>query len=116
MNQLLQSTNNLNLGAAKGEFGGLGTYRSNFGVDKSMDNLKLGFSKNFGANLGLGGNKFGDLSSVSSKQDITHSAVGAVVQPSRGLNKEQLDTSIRNSNILSTPSSKGGQLDDDDDN
>jgi hypothetical protein len=39
----------LNLGAAKGEFGGLGTYRSNFGVDKSMDNLKLGFSKNFGA-------------------------------------------------------------------
>ena len=81
-----------------------------------MDNLKLGFSKNFGANLGLGGNKFGDLSSVSSKQDITHSSVGAVVQPSRGLNKEQLDTSIRNSNILSTPSSKGGQLDDDDDN
>jgi hypothetical protein len=79
VNQLLQSTNNLNLGAAKGEFGGLGTYRSNFGVDKSMDNLKLGFSKNFGANLGLGGNKFGDLSSVSSKQDITHSAVGAVV-------------------------------------
>jgi hypothetical protein len=38
-NEVSSSTNNLNL--PKGE---MGTYRSNLGVDKSMDNFKLGFS------------------------------------------------------------------------
>lgn len=42
-NELLQSTNNMNLNKV-GDMAGVGSFRNNFGVDKSMDNLKLGFS------------------------------------------------------------------------
>jgi len=70
VNELIQSQNNMNLGALKANemSGGIGTFRSNFGgVDKSMDNLKLGFAKNFGSKLGLGQDKgFEELSSVNS--------------------------------------------------
>ena len=44
-NEVSMSTNNLNLGGKPGE---MGTYRSTLGVDKSMDNFKVGFSQNFG--------------------------------------------------------------------
>ena len=37
---------NLNKG---GDMTGVGSFRQNFGVDKSMDNLKLGFSQQFGS-------------------------------------------------------------------
>jgi hypothetical protein len=39
-NDLNMSTNNLNLGGK----GDMSTFRSNLGVDKSMDNFKVGFS------------------------------------------------------------------------
>ena len=41
-------------------------------------------------------------------------AAGAVAQPSPALNsnRNQLDNSLRQSNLLDTPSSKGGHLDD----
>lgn len=41
--EVSMSTNNLNLGSKIGA-GEMGTYRSNLGVDKSMDNFKIGFS------------------------------------------------------------------------
>jgi len=62
-NPLMQSTNNLNLGGAKE--GGFGTFRSNLGgVDKSMDNLQLGFQSKLGG-LTAGSSKLGAMSSVS---------------------------------------------------
>ena len=48
------SASQSNFSLSKGE-GGIGTYRSNLGVDKSMDNFKLGFGNKFGSTLGVGG-------------------------------------------------------------
>jgi hypothetical protein len=42
------SASQSNFSLSKGE-GGIGTYRSNLGVDKSMDNFKLGFGNKFGS-------------------------------------------------------------------
>mmetsp|Transcript_9207 Transcript_9207/g.13959 ORF Transcript_9207/g.13959 Transcript_9207/m.13959 type:complete len:234 (+) Transcript_9207:4295-4996(+) len=56
----LSQSQNLNLGGNKE--GGIGTYRSNLGVDKSMDNFKMGFGQQFGSQLGqpnLGQSKLG---------------------------------------------------------
>ena len=93
--------------------GELGTYRSNFGVDKSMDNFKMGFSQQFGAQLNMQSSKLG----LDNQRQNTF---GAVIQPkvdslSNAMDKDNLnplDSSMRQSNILSTPSSKGGLNDD----
>lgn len=106
-NPMMQSTNNLNLGGAKE--GGLGTFRSNLGgVDKSMDNLQLGFQSKLGS-LNAGSSKLGTLSSVSQRQEtgLGGGAVGAVA-PGGLSGREGLNTSMRKSNIMDTPSSKGG--------
>lgn len=100
------SASQSNFSISKGE-GGIGTYRSNLGVDKSMDNFKLGFGNKFGSALGagLGGGGGG--------------AVGGAVGTSNmklglgGAKPNDADTSIRKSNLLSTPSSKGGKFDND---
>lgn len=96
---------------------GHGTQRSQYGTDKSMDNLKLGFQSKFGANLGMGQNKGGPMSHLSvptSTNSSIGAAAGAVAQPSPALNsnRNQLDNSMRQSNLLDTPSSKGGNMDD----
>ena len=124
-NELAQSQNNLNLPKADGISN---TFRSTMGVDKSMDNFKSGFSSKF-AGSGL---NFGSLSSVSGQASA---GGGAVSQPavggglSLGLGALQgnsqlgkggaqsttgnpLDSLVRKSNLLSTPSSKGNQMDD----
>lgn len=93
----------------------MGTYRSNLGVDKSMDNFKVGFSQNFGSQLGLGAKNLDAMSSTSRGAAQTF---GAVIQPNLTLgqamnNTSQLENSMRQSNILSTPSSKGNHNDDD---
>lgn len=112
-NPLMQSTNNLNLGGAKE--GGLGTYRSNLGgVDKSMDNLNLGFQSKLGG-LTAGSSKLGTMSSISSQRQepaIGGAVVGAVA-PGGLSGRDGLNTSMRKSNIMNTPSSKGGFADDD---
>lgn len=85
-----------------------------------MDNLKLGFQSKFGANLGLGGNKAGGLSGMGglsvpqSTNSSVGAAAGAVAQPSPSINsnRQNLDNSMRQSNLLDTPSSKGGNIDD----
>lgn len=59
-NELTQSQSNLNLPKADGMGS---TFRSNMGVDKSMDNFKSGFASKF-AGSGL---NFGSLSSVSNQ-------------------------------------------------
>lgn len=59
-NELTQSQHNLNLPKADGISS---TFRSNMGVDKSMDNFKSGFASKF-AGSGL---NFGSLSSVSNQ-------------------------------------------------
>ena len=75
-----------------------------------MDNFKLGFNSKFGSQLGAG---------------LSSGVVGgAVAQPQSsvfgnnmklGLSKPgEADTSIRKSNLLSTPSSKGGKIFDND--
>jgi len=100
------SASQSNFSISKGD-GGIGTYRSNLGVDKSMDNFKLGFGNKFGSALGggLGGGGGG--------------AVGGAVGTSNmklglgGAKPGDADTSIRKSNLLSTPSSKGGKFDND---
>jgi hypothetical protein len=121
-NDLSSSQNNFDL--SKGA-GGIGTYRSNLGVDKSMDNFKLGFSNKFGgqlgagSGLGLGGSAssgaFGGAASVG------QGGAAAVIQPQNSANNlklglgglapasvdTNLDNSMRKSNVLSTPSSKG---------
>jgi len=96
---------------------GQGTNRSSYGgTDKSMENIKFGFQSKFGGQLGLPQNKgnFGNLSSVSG-QGSTQNTAGAVAQPSPALasNRNQLDNSLRQSNLLDTPSSKGGNTLDD---
>jgi hypothetical protein len=118
-NEVSMSTNNLNLGANKGD---MGTYRSNIGVDKSMDNFKVGFSQNFGAQLGLGQSKLGGNNMET--MSAAGTSRGAVIQPKiEGTNQafgqdmsgNGLDTSIRKSNLLSTPSSKGAREHDGED-
>ena len=102
--------------------GGIGTYRSNLGVDKSMDNFKLGFANKFGGQLGAGsGLGLGSQSQVGFGGAVQGGAAAAI-QPQNastnnlqlglgGLNvpsgvETNLDNSMRKSNILSTPSSK----------
>lgn len=95
---------------------GRGTDRSNYGTDKSMDNIKFGFQSKFGAQLGLGGQTKGGMSQLSVPNSTTSSAgaaASAVAQPSPALsNRQNLDNSMRQSNLLDTPSSKGGNIDD----
>jgi len=103
------SASQSNFSISKGE-GGIGTYRSNLGVDKSVDNFKLGFGNKFGSQLGqgLGGQGGGAVGSVGG-------AVGSNMKLGLGGNKpSEADTSIRKSNLLSTPSSKGGKQFDND--
>ena len=119
-NDLSSSQNNFDL--SKGT-GGIGTYRSNLGVDKSMDNFKLGFANKFGGQLGAGsGLGLGSQSQVGFGGAVQGGAAAAI-QPQNastnnlqlglgGLNvpsgvETNLDNSMRKSNILSTPSSKG---------
>jgi hypothetical protein len=84
-----------------------------------MDNFKVGFSQNFGSQLGLGQSKLGgnNLDTMSN----AGTSRGAVTQPKlegqplgqvMGNNNNVLDSSMRKSNILSTPSSKGGHDED----
>jgi len=81
-----------------------------------MDNLKFGFQSKFGGQLGLGQNKPGTsgMLSVPSTNSSAGAAASAVVQPSPALNSNRnaLDNSLRGSNLLDTPSSKGGNMDD----
>ena len=115
-NDLAQSQSNLNL--PKGE---ISTFRSALGgVDKSIDNFKSGFSSRFGTNLGLEKGGLGSLSAIggNSNQGATFGAVQQAAIPSgnllgSGSANTNLDNSMRQSNILSTPSSKGGPRDDD---
>ena len=82
-----------------------------------MDNIKFGFQSNFGGQLGLGGAKSGGMSALSVPTAGNTSSAGAaaaIAQPSTALsNRQNLENSMRQSNLLDTPSSKGGQLDDD---
>ena len=105
-NELAQSTNDLKLGGLGANKGGLGGLKGQISVDKSMDNLKLGFGSRFGEQLGVGtGKPIGNLSSVS-QRDGTQG--GAVAQPIGG-GLSNRDGSMRGSNLLSTPTSnKGG--------
>lgn len=70
----------------------MGTYRSNLGgVDKSVDNFKLGFGQKFGSQLGNSGLGLGSLSGGLNAQnnDANKQTFGAVAQPqnlSLGLN------------------------------
>lgn len=50
----------------------------------------------------------------STSNSSVGAAVGAAAQPSPALssNRQNLDNSMRQSNLLDTPSSKGGNLDD----
>lgn len=125
-NDLSSSQSNFDL--SKGT-GGIGTYRSNLGVDKSVDNFKLGFSNKFGgqlgstSGLGLGGSA---SSGAFGGAPATQGAASAVIQPQNSASNlklglggvgpasvdTNLDNSMRKSNVLSTPSSKG-KFDDD---
>ena len=62
LGDVAQSTSGLNLGKE----GGLGSFRPQFGVDKSMDNLNLGFRSKFG----LGEAKAGATSAVSQRDEM----------------------------------------------
>lgn len=65
-------------GVAQSQTFGHGTNRSQYGTDKSMDGLKLGFQSKFGANLGLGQNKpVGAGISHLSVPTSTNSSIGA---------------------------------------
>jgi|TARA_B110000285_G_C15136311_1_gene627211 hypothetical protein len=57
------SSSQSNFDISKGA-GGIGTYRSNIGVDKSMDNFKMGFGNKFGSQLGGGGLGLGGSAST----------------------------------------------------
>lgn len=107
-NELAQSTNNLKLGGFGAKEAGLGGLSGQISVDKSMDNLKLGFGSRLGSmkdsGLGMGSKPIGNLSSVSQRDGV----VGAVAQPVAG-GLSGRDGSMRGSNLLSTPTStKGG--------
>lgn len=100
--------------------GEMPSYRGGMGVDKSMDNFKLGFGKGYGAQLGiskLGQSHAGPLDNLANKSF----GGGAVMQPKiepvsmdqAMANENPLNDSMRGSNILSTPSSKAGRERDD---
>lgn len=79
-NELTASQQNLNFGGAKAG-GEMSTYRSNLGgVDKSMDNFKMGFTSQFGGQLGM--SKYGQghagVSDSLSNLGHGHSTFGAV--------------------------------------
>jgi hypothetical protein len=61
----------------------MGTYRSNLGgVDKSVDNFKLGFGQKFGAQLGNSGLGLGSLSGgLNAGDSANKQTFGAVAQP-----------------------------------
>lgn len=117
---LSSSQNNFDL--SKGT-GGIGTYRSNIGVDKSMDNFKYGFGNKFGGQLGAGGLGLGASASTGAFGGVSQG--GAAVPQTNQSNNDlklglggvggnsgvdtNLDSSLRKSNLLSTPSSKGGK-------
>ena len=87
----------------------MSSYRSNLGVDKSVDNFKTAFGQKFGAPLGQ--SQLAGLDNLSSR-----GGGGAVAQPkqdAQSVTGNPLETSARHSNILSTPSSKGGRGDED---
>jgi len=94
------------------------SFRSQIGVDKSVDNFKLGFKSGFGGQLGmskLGQSHAGPIGQAS----FGGGAAGAVQQPNPSFAEalkdvNPLDNSMRGSNILSTPSSKAGRDRDDD--
>ena len=115
----------------KSQEGGIGTYRSNLGVDKSMDNFKLGFGQRFGNALGSGlGSNVSGQQPQGTQNNLTLGGGGAVIgaQPQNnltlglsgltGANKggdQKLENSMRKSNLLSTPSSKAGNALEDED-
>ena len=94
------------------------------GVDKSMESFKMGFGQQYGGQLGqskLGG--FGAGSAFGSMaQSQPQGAPGVVAQPQSNAGNfsgqiknsgEGLDSSMRSSNLLSTPSSSRNLVDDD---
>lgn len=103
------SASQSNFSISKGE-GGIGTYRSNLGVDKSMDNFKLGFGNKFASQLGggLGGQGGGAVGGAVGASNMKLGLGGSTTKQS------EADTSVRKSNLLSTPSSKGGKQFDND--
>lgn len=114
---LSSSQNNFDL--SKGT-GGIGSYRSNIGVDKSVDNFKMGFGSKFGGQLGAGGLGLGGASTgaFGANSGVSQGGAAAAVNQSNndlklglgGNSGVDMDTSIgRKSNLLSTPSSKGGK-------
>lgn len=113
-NELAQSTNNLKLGGLGLKDGGIGGHKAQVSVDKSMDNLKLGFGSRFGEQLGLGSKPIGNLSSVS-QRDHTQTQGGAVAKPIPGGLSQRDGGSVRTSNLLSTPTSTKGGNDEFDD-
>ena len=105
----------LNLGGASGkQFGDLstsqnipkgefGAHRSTIGMDKSMENFKLGFSQQFGNQIS-GASKLGGLDSLPGSHRLG-GTFGAVAQPkmNKDENSNPLETSMQN--ILNTPTS-----------
>mmetsp|Transcript_11151 Transcript_11151/g.18720 ORF Transcript_11151/g.18720 Transcript_11151/m.18720 type:complete len:244 (-) Transcript_11151:137-868(-) len=102
--ELSHSQGNFNLGA--GKEGGIGTYRSNLGgVDKSMDNFKLGFGQQYGAQLGTskfgsgltGGGQGGAVTLPQPSQSANFTlGMGNLSQTKLGAgNKGELDNSMR---------------------
>lgn len=74
-----------------GKIGEMGSYRQNLGVDKSIDNFKLGFSQQFGSQLGL---KFGQQADTKSNAGAPESGrmmFGAVKDP-QSLNQAMQNT------------------------
>ena len=108
------SASQSNFSLSKGE-GGIGTYRSNLGVDKSMDNFKLGFGNKFGSALGsgLGGGGGGGGGAVTGAGAVAQPQFGSNMKLGLGAKGDGPDSSVRKSNLLSTPSSKGGKFDND---
>lgn len=108
------SSSQINFSLSKGE-GGIGTYRSSLGVDKSMDNFKLGFGSKFGSQLGGGLSTGGAVTAGGAVAQPQSTVFGSNMKLGLG-NKGDFDSSVRQSNLLSTPSSKGGkQFDNDND-
>jgi hypothetical protein len=111
-NELTQSTNDLKLGGLGARASGLSGLK-NAPVDKSMDNLKLGFGSRFGEQMGQ--KNMGNLSSVSLRESMNFGG-GAVVPPMvpSGVRTDRDATdSLRASNLLTTPTSTKGRDDDD---
>lgn len=78
---LSSSQNNFDI--SKGNTG-IGSYRSNLGVDKSMDNFKMGFGNKFGGQLGAGGLGLGGSASTSAfgaNSGVSQGGAAAVIQP-----------------------------------